>query len=211
MNLSVYKFGHLQPLERIPGGRSVWICMCDCGSTTKTRANDLTSGRSTSCGCERKKALLESNTKHGQSGKRPYTCYKNMIRRCHNPNDPHYPNHGGRGIIVCDRWREGFANFWEDMKDGYSDDLTIERKDNDGSYCKENCIWADAVTQQNNKRNNNLIKAFGESLTSRQWSRKTGISHETIRARLRLGWRPEDAVAWPANHQKYYNVTSASK
>ena len=114
-----------------------------------------------------------------------------------------YPDYGGRGIKVCDRWLESFENFYEDMKDGYKKGLTLERLDTNGNYEAKNCTWATRIEQQNNRRNSTKISAFGKLLSAPQWSRETGIHVETIRSRIRMGWEPEKALGCAATRPSW--------
>lgn len=116
-----------------------------------------------------------------------------MIQRCNNPNDPHYDRYGGRGIKVCDKWKN-FDAFYADMgpqKTG----MTIDRINNDGNYEPSNCRWATRKEQTRNRSNTFTLDALGVSLTLDEWADRTGISREAIRGRLRRGWRAEDAVS----------------
>jgi hypothetical protein len=127
------------------------------------------------------------------TGSRVHNIWKGILERCDNPNKANYGNYGGRGIIVCERWKT-FENFYADMgdcPDGYS----IERLKNDKGYEPGNCIWADRLTQANNKRNNVFIAAHGEVLSIAQWARRMGVSTVAIRIRLRDGLTGERAVA----------------
>lgn len=207
MNLvSGQRFGKLTAQHRFPGTkRGEWLCTCDCGNQSVVRSTSLRQGITKSCGCLIGEAAKVRNTTHGMVGSPPYSSWQNMLARCHNPNYRDYPRWGGRGIFVCDEWRNSFEKFWEDMKDTYAEGLSIDRKDNNGPYTKENCKWSTRIEQQNNRRNNNLITAFGRTQPLRMWSRETGVGWETIRARLRLGWTPEDAISQPATRKKYYN------
>lgn len=121
--------------------------------------------------------------------------WSSMIGRCTNPNNPAFPRYGGRGITVCPRWMV-FENFLADMGDRGAD-KSIERIDNDGNYEPGNCRWATRMEQGSNKRNNRLITHNGETLTLSQWSRRTGLSLQTIFCRIKNGWSESKAVSHP--------------
>lgn len=171
-----------------------WICECDCGRTTLVRGCNLKSGASISCGCER---VIHPNRKtHGLSHTRLHSIWSDIKTRCFDPNDSNYSNYGGRGITMCDEWRSDFLSFyrWANAN-GYSDDLSIDRIDNNLGYCPDNCRWADSVVQQNNKRNNHLITYHGETLTMSQWARKTGIGFHKLKDRInKLHWDVDRAL-----------------
>lgn len=193
-DLSGKRFGNLTAQTRIGGPRNLWDCICDCGQSKKARAHSLKIGGTTHCGCKLLENMSACRIQHGMINTRQYTCWQNMKHRCTNPKSKQWHNYGGRGIKICDRWLESFENFWEDMKDGYAPNLTIERKDNDGNYTKKNCIWITKREQHQNKRTNHLLTVDGRTQNVRQWAIEKGITPETIHARLRLGWAVEDAV-----------------
>jgi hypothetical protein len=124
----------------------LWLCRCDCGNTGEITAVSLRNGDPQSCGCSRIHGLREHPL---------YRTWHNMKQRCGNPNRPIYPNYGGRGITVCERWTgpDGFPNFLADMgeKPGWATG-GIDRIDNDGNYEPGNCRWATAKTQRANQR-----------------------------------------------------------
>lgn len=124
----------------------VWVCDCDCGGETLVPASSLSSGNTRSCGC----LLQDTITKHGGAGKRSYNTWRAMIRRCNNPEDKDYPRYGGKGITVCDRWLD-YTVFAEDMGEP-PDGHTLDRVDNSGGYCPENCRWATLRQQNRNSR-----------------------------------------------------------
>ena len=125
-------------------------CMCSCGSEHKARLADLKSGNTKSCGCW--KVIADSLPKsHGMSKTRPHIIWCGMIARTTNLKEPSYKDYGARGITLCDRWKS-FENFWDDMQEGYSDELELDRIDVNGNYCKENCRWATLSMQGHNKR-----------------------------------------------------------
>lgn len=132
---------------------------------------------------------------HGMSKTRIYRTWRGMINRCKFPYEVSYKNYGARGIKVCERWLK-FENFYEDMKDGYTDEMTIDRVDNNKGYYKENCKWSTPEEQQRNKRNVLLVEYEGETLTLPQLSEKTGVNYDTIRDRLHRG-EPLERVVKP--------------
>lgn len=122
---------------------------------------------------------------------RQYMIWANMIQRCTNPNHKNFSTYGKLG--VCKKWLT-FSGFWEDMKEGYSDDLTIDRIDNSKGYSKDNCRWATRAEQNRNTKRTIFITAKGETMCLKDWSTKTGIPVETIRTRLKAGWDKIRAV-----------------
>ena len=143
--------------------------------------------------------------KHGAWGTRLYTIYIQMKQRCYNPNRREYKNYGGRGIAVCDEWKDNFSNFadWA-ILNGYSDDLTIDRIDVNRNYEPSNCRWATIKQQQRNTTRNRYITAFGETKTMAEWAEQNGLSQDLIKDRLnKLHWSAEDAVSTPRLTGRY--------
>lgn len=169
------------------GGRSRWRCRCDCGGESIADGYNLKSGQVRSCGCLQRAAAREAVTRHGMSDSRLYRIWSGMHQRCENQNMPHYSNYGGRGISVCDEWSE-FENFrnWA-LSHGYSDDLTIDRSNNNLNYSPNNCRWADVITQQNNTRKNHHFTYGDETKTIAEWSRCLGIRYSTLWQRISRG------------------------
>lgn len=133
---------------------------------------------------------------------RLYAIWKGIKRRCLNERYHHYCNYGGRGITLCDGWRS-FQTFKEwAMANGYNDTLSIERKDNEGDYCPENCVWADRIEQNNNTRRNHCIEYRGGVYTVAELSRISGVRQNTLLYRLRRGWTVEDAVTRPLQQRR---------
>lgn len=139
------------------------------------------------------------NFKHGLCETRLYSIWTNMKSRCNNPNHPDYHNYGGRGVQVCKEWEDNFYCFYQwAMSNGYADSLTIDREDNDGNYCPENCRWVSKVIQANNKRNNPMFEYKGDTHTLKEWSRILSIPYMTLRKRiLSLNWSISKAFETP--------------
>ena len=136
---------------------------------------------------------------HRMTNTKIHSVWNEMLQRCKNEKDPKYPDYGGRGISVCEEWKR-FAPFYEWAKaSGYVEGknrerCSLDRIDNNGNYCPENCRWATAKEQANNRRSNHYITALGETLTIAQWSDKTGIPQTTLWKRIKMGWDAERMV-----------------
>ena len=175
-------------------GHAKWLCQCDCGKITDVDSSNLRRGQQ-SCGCLSRENLLASVTKHGKRHTRLYGIWVGMRQRCRDKNNKSYKRYGGRGITVCDEWNKDFTVFekWA-IENGYADNLSIDRIDNNGNYEPSNCRWADDFTQNNNKRDNVLITVGNDTYTATEWARLSGLKPSTIHNRLFIGWKPEDAV-----------------
>lgn len=129
---------------------------------------------------------------------RGYNCYtrwQSMKRRCYTPSERSFTRYGGRGIKVCDRWKNSYENFLEDMGLPPNKESQIDRINNDGNYEPENCRWASREENAANKSNNRSISCFGKTMILSDWARETGIKRETIARRLERGWPPERALS----------------
>lgn len=150
-------------------------------------------------------ALAKKNfTRHGKRRTRLYNIWCCMKKRCYNKNYTYYHNYGGRGIKVCEEWLNDFQAFYDwSMSHGYSDDLTIDRKDNDGDYCPDNCRWVNRKSQNRNSRNCHYLEYNGETHTITEWSEITGIPMKIIHLRItRLKWSVERALTEPVGGKK---------
>lgn len=187
-------FGRWTPTGRSEkrGESSYLECVCTCGSTQYVAKTNLTRGRSKSCGCLRKELVGPRSETHGKSGSRAYHTWKGMIARVLNHAEPAYVNYGGRGITVSDSWLK-FENFYADMGDP-QDGMSLDRKDNDLGYCKDNCRWATRKEQSNNRRNNVRLTVEGREYRLQEIADLHGIGYATVKHRRRSGWTPEQLV-----------------
>jgi len=195
IDLTGQRFGKLVVLSRAKNvkRRTAWLCRCDCGAEAVKITKYLRNGETTSCGCA---GTHVCETKHGLSYKIPeYTVWKRLRRRCNSPTATDYPRYGGRGIKVCKRW-DAFANFLADMGRKPSPDHSIERRDNNGDYCPENCVWATDAEQRRNKRTSVILTRpkDGKRMNIKDWARELGVATGTINRRLRNGWSLDDAL-----------------
>lgn len=181
---------------RFPCGHSAWNCACDCGKLVTIRTEPLTSGRTQSCGCTRIEKLVSRRT-HGLSKSRTYRIWKAMKTRCCNPNTNDWNDYGGRGIAVCERWTNSFENFLADMGECPTTKHSIDRINNEGNYCPENCRWATTKEQTRNARSNHILNFNGKSMCIAEWAEHTGISDSKIRCRIRHGWTVERMLTTP--------------
>lgn len=181
--------------ETIPG-RFRWSFKCDCGQTGETTSKALCDGKE-SCGCLREERRLKAVTRHGKSRTAVHRIWSGMLARCTDRNSPNWIFYGGRGIAVCERWRT-FENFLADMGEP-PQGKTLDRRDNDLGYCKDNCRWATRLEQARNRRSNVVVTINGRSLSVSEWSGETGVPVATILGRIRRGTDPVEAVCTPSN------------
>lgn len=189
MNIIGKRFGKLIVLEEIDErkhGSKVYKCQCDCGNITHVARTNLRAKNGTkSCGCTHK---ISHNKTHGKTGTRLYRIWVNMKTRCYNKNRLQYNDWGGRGIGVCNEWKDDFMAFYKWAYDnGYNDSLSIDRIDVDGDYEPSNCRWATRKQQANNTRNNVLLTYNGKTQTMTQWAEELGVDNKTITRKRDLG------------------------
>lgn len=179
-------------------GNAVWNCLCECGARTLGIGHRLEGGHKRSCGCSRLEWIRDAKRTHGQSRKgaknhREYLIWSHMKDRCYNKKNAAFKNYGGRGISICERWRNSFAAFLNDMGT-CPVGLTLNRVDNDGDYKPSNCNWTTYESQNRNRRDNVNLKAGKISKTITEWSRQIGLSRHAIRHRLSRGWSVKQAL-----------------
>jgi hypothetical protein len=206
IDLTGQRFGRVVALK--PAGRNkqqnvIWSCICDCGKTAIVSQSNLVralKGVNVSCGCFKKENARKLLTTHGLSkdelGKqsRLYGIWADMKRRCLNPDREEFQNYGGRGIGFCEGWSE-YKPFYEwAMANGYRDDLTLERRDNNKGYSPDNCKWATMKEQKNNTRRNHLITYDGRTMTLTAWAGSLGMKVNTLWLRIKKGWPIEKVL-----------------
>lgn len=196
INLAGQRFGRLVARSHAysNNGFNYWACECDCGNSKITRQDSLQKGMTKSCGCLVKEQAKKHSTKHGQSGTRLYLIWNGMRQRCENPRDTTFHNYGGRGISVCNEWLNFNSFFMWAIANGYKDDLSIDRKDNNGNYEPGNCRWITLREQQRNKRTNRLITYDGKTMCLKDWENMLGFSRGLIANRLERGWSIKNAI-----------------
>src|SRR6266576_2014728 len=187
-----YRFGRLV-IESRDTFRA--LCRCDCGGTVNALVSNLRNDHVRSCGCLRKEVTIARSTIHGSARRkmksRAYGVWCGLHKRCYSLSSADYPNYGGRGIGICDEWREDFSAFLRDMGETPVG-LSIERLDNDKNYSKANCKWATRLEQNNNTRQNRFVVFNGKRQTLAQWGRETGMKPHSIRRALESGKTPEE-------------------
>lgn len=208
IDLAGKRFGRLIVIERDENdkyGNLMWLCKCDCGNVVTVRGNHLKHGQTQSCGClqaeKSKERIIEYNYVHGKRGTRIYGSWKSIKDRCLNCNSSAFHNYGGRGITICDEWKNDFQAFYDYVSQlphfgekGY----TLDRINNDRNYEPGNVKWSTEKEQANNRRTNVLITFNNETHTLQQWSEITGINKNVLSDRMnKLHWSVEKALMTP--------------
>lgn len=215
------KFGWLTVIKEVepnvtPCGtvQRKFLCKCDCGNDIIRSRRALISGDTPSCGCQivsiadKTRKYPKGITKHYL-----YSTWIGMRQRCYNKNTTHYPLYGGRGITVCDEWLTDFLSFYSwALNNGASEELSLDRIDNNKGYSPDNCRWATDEEQQRNKRNNRIIEYNGVSKPLVEWSIELGINEATIRFRLdKYGFSVAQALGFEPYTKKQYDRSHLRK
>ena len=196
-NLIGMRFGRLtvvslgESLRRANGKtRRRWNCVCECGNDVLVRTDSLLSGGTQSCGCLQRERASETMKTHGGADSRLYNVWCTIKQRCYNPKNKAYHRYGGRGIVMCDDWKDSFESFrdWA-MQNGYDSNAnrgicTIDRIDNDGKYEPSNCRWVSQQEQMNNVSYNHDITYNGETHTLAEWARLFDIPYSKLSQRI---------------------------
>lgn len=199
-DLSGNVFGRVTVLRRVGtrGKQPAWECTCECGNTFVTVSGSLKNGWTNSCGCLREEMRPYLHRTHGMEHTTEYRSWCHLKERCYNTGTKNYADYGGRGITVCDRWRNDFSAFYADMGLKPTAEHSIDRIDNDGPYSPENCRWATSLEQKRNRRTVRHITVNGETRLLREWAAIYGFrTWKTLDTRLRLGWSIERALTTP--------------
>ena len=208
IDLTGKRFGKLTVIEKHSqdkwGGWN-WLCRCDCGNETVVSGGHLRGMKTKSCGCSRKES---KNFSHKMTGSRIYSIWQAMKSRCYYEKSKTFKYYGGRGIKVCDEWKNSFISFYEwSMKNGYDENAergqcTIDRIDVNGNYEPNNCRWATIKQQANNTRRNHFIEYNGKTQTVSQWANELGVEPDSIFNRLRKGFTEEEALTLKFNERR---------
>jgi hypothetical protein len=196
------RFGHLSveaDVGRTSKGGVLWRCKCDCGQVTSVASSNLQNGHTQSCGCLRNASLNEDQLArrrtHGMTRSPEYLSWVAMIQRCTNANHEAFKSYGGRGIKVCDRWRDSFEAFLADMGPRPSLEHSLDRHpDKDGGYEPGNVRWATYRQQNRNTKANRLIEIGGVARPLSEWCEIHSMPYHTVRQRLVRGWDAETAL-----------------
>jgi hypothetical protein len=202
------KYNRLTVIKRIGtsnNGQVRWLCQCDCGNYTEVSGGNLKNGSVKSCGC----IVTENNKKratHNMTNTRLYYIWCDIKNRCTNQNLECYKNYGGRGIEVCNEWKNNFLNFYNwAMQNDYQKNLTIDRINNDGNYEPNNCRWVTMQKQSYNRRDSYMITINNKTKCLAEWCKIYKIPYLTVYMRItKRGMKPYDALTKPIK-EKYRN------
>ena len=198
-NLVGSVFGRLKVIERCEEnnsfGQTLWRCLCECGNYTVVSITGL-KNNTKSCGCLRKENTKTMSTTHGLRYSPEYRIWSAMKNRCSNENSANYVRYGEKNITVCDEWKDSFETFYRDMGPRPTPKHSIDRKDNDVGYSKDNCRWATPLEQASNKRKTVFYQYNGIYRTLPAWCREFGLNYKTVYNRIHVhNLSFEDAIS----------------
>ena len=200
-DLTGAKFGRLTAVEYV--GKRKWKCLCECGQYTVTSGSYLTTGATKSCGCFRRETAKKYHGTHGLSSTPEYEAWQSMLARCYNPNIRGYHRYGGRGIKICDEWRQSFERFYSDVGPRPGPKYSLDRfPNNDGDYEPGNVRWATPQQQARNHRRNRLIEFAGETYIMTDLAEMVGIPPGTFHFRLMAGWPIRKIILSPVRRRQ---------
>lgn len=208
-NLEGLKFGRITVISpsHVHNRTLMWNCICECGKKSVVISSSLSNGSTKSCGCLAAETRVKGRVVHGRYRTIEYRSWRNMIDRCTYKKHKEYFNYGGRGIKICDSWmgEAGFQTFFNDMGSRPSKKHSLDRINNEGGYCKDNCRWVTIKEQSRNKRSNVIIEYNGRSMCLTDWAVYLGISRILLATRINRKWSIERAFTQPV--QKYFART----
>ncbi len=220
-DLTGQRFGRLTVISisrKVQSGkreRYYWKCRCECGNYHETRSDSLTSGNVQSCGCLHREQAIKNvslHHSHKKSASRIYRIWQKMKDRCLNENVPCYERYGGRGITICDEWKENFEAFFKwAMANGYDETLTIDRVDNNKGYFPDNCRWTTNKEQSRNRRSNITVSYEGREMTLIEAAEKSGLPYSSLNARWKRGIRGKELFKKVATRGKKREVSYNGK
>lgn len=184
-------------------GAVLWEFQCACGNRVIKEGRFVRSGGVKSCGCLVTERAKKLNYKHGLGRGKLYSVYNAMVSRCNNPKNKSFKNYGERGIQVAKEWLDDFVIFrdWA-LQNGYKEGLSLDRIDVEKGYSPDNCRWVTRDVQNNNKRNNILIRYKGKEQTLKQWCQELNLSYSAIQTRIKRGNSPIEALEKPIRNRK---------
>ena len=203
----------LKENHKFPSGtvRSIWWCRCICGTIISAQSNNLRTGDISSCGCLRKEVTGERSTTHGMAKSPEHVAWNNIKSRCYHKNRKDYHRYGGRGITVCDEWLTSFERFYADMGPKPFPKASIERKDNNGHYGPDNCIWASNKEQSLNKENTIKLEFNNKIQPLALWADELNMDRKVLYARIfRYKWTVERALTQAIRRSKKTSLGSLS-
>ena len=217
------KYGRLTVIEYAglnKNNAALWKCKCDCGNERIVMGAVLRSGKTKSCGCLQRVVAKETVQKynnspeykpvrhitHGLHSTRLFGIWCRMKGRCYNSKSTQYRYYGAKGVKICDEWLTDFKAFYDwSMANGYQDDLTIDRINNDGNYSPDNCRWANHSEQMLNRSNTVFVEYNGEKKPLAVWCRIYGVNYKRAHAKYRKGFSPEVYLS-PTHRRNSTNV-----
>lgn len=211
IDITGQKYGRLTAIKsdgKSKSGKTLWLCKCDCGNYTHVPIDNLKSGNTKSCGCLQKENGVNrgrDSKKHGMTHTPIYEAWRRIKDRCYNHKKDGYNRYGGRGIQVCDEWLgdNGFNNFYHwAIQNGYSEDLEIDRIDNDGNYCPENCRWVTKKVNMRNRSVNRWIETPWGKMTVADFAERINGDYDLVYAQVSKGLHD---IEWIAEKYKDTN------
>ena len=195
----------LAPIPRKGRGTyRIFECKCDCGNIVNVRLDHLRDGHTSSCGCYNKEKVQETHTKHGLYKHPLYIAWINIKARCYNKSNPEYCYYGNKGICLCDEWLNNFESFYDwSINNGWNKNLSIDRINNNGNYCPENCRWTTKDVQANNTSRTHKYEYQNKIYTIKELEKEFNVPYKLLYSRLvNLNWPIEKAI----NSPKYSRI-----